>query len=49
MDEADSMVFKKIVKDEIKDQSVVRAIVTKTIALNKKLIWMDAVEHYQLI
>lgn len=49
LDEEDSMVFKKIFNDEIIDQSVLRAIVTKTIGLNKKLIWMDALERYKLI
>ena len=49
LSEEDSKVFKDIVKDEVKDQTALMNIVKKTIASNKKLIWTDALEEYELI
>ncbi len=48
LDQNDSKVFRDIVQDEIGYQDILRTIVTKTIGLNKELIWVDALEYYQL-
>ena len=45
----DSKVFKDIfTKKEIKDQNMLLTIVKKAIALNKDLIWEDALVEYHL-
>ena len=48
LDQADSKVFKALVRDGITDQDLTEKIVKRAIALNKSLIWTDALEEYQL-
>lgn len=48
LDSADSDIFRAIVQNEIKDQDTLRTIVTRAIALNKELVWADALEQYDL-
>jgi hypothetical protein len=48
LDEDDSRIFKNIVQENIDEQSTLLTIVKQAIRLNKKLIWTDALEEYDL-
>jgi hypothetical protein len=48
LDVDDSQSFKIIIKDELKEQDLILAIVKKTIALNRQNIWAEALEEYNL-
>lgn len=45
----DSDLFRTIVKEELKDQTSLMAIVKRAIHLNKDHIWLDALAEYKLI
>jgi hypothetical protein len=45
----DSADFKKIVESEIQHQNAITTIIKIAIGLNKKQIWTDALEEYNLI
>jgi len=45
----DSAAFKKIVESEIQDQNAITIVIKRAIALNKELIWKDALDAYNLI
>jgi hypothetical protein len=48
MNEVDSRAFKEIIKHKLSDQSLLTAIIRKTILSNKELIWEDALNEYGL-
>jgi hypothetical protein len=48
LDKNDSRTFKEIIQKDIKEQSLLLTIVKRAIRLNKKLIWTDALEEYNL-
>lgn len=48
MDEIDSAAFKEIIAAEFPDQLRLTEIVKKTIAINRGLIWEDALNEYDL-
>lgn len=48
MNEVDSLAFKKIIETKLSDQSRLTTIVKKTILSNRKLIWEDALNEYDL-
>lgn len=48
MNQEDSESFVKILKDDVKDQVVLAAIVRRTISVNEGLIWADALKEYGL-
>jgi hypothetical protein len=45
----ESTIFKDIIQTGIKEQDRLLAIVKNAIAINKDLIWADALEEYHLI
>jgi hypothetical protein len=57
LSEEDSKIFKDLLQDVVKeqfqdvvkDQLTLKAIIKKAITINKKLIWTDALEEYELI
>jgi len=48
MNGIDSHTFKEIITAQLSDQSQLTAIVKKTILVNRKLIWEDALNDYGL-
>jgi hypothetical protein len=49
LSEEDSKTFKDIIHNGAKDQESLTTIIKKTIAVNKTLLWTDALKKYKLI
>lgn len=48
LNKEDSYTFKKILQSQILDQNKIEMIIKRIISLNKPLIWINALEEYQL-
>ncbi len=44
----DSLTFKNILNNEIKDQNILLSIIKKALDLNKTYVWQDAINEYGL-
>jgi hypothetical protein len=49
LNDQESKTFRDVVQEEIKEQTVLLAIVKQAIWLNKDLIWMDPLKEYNLL
>jgi hypothetical protein len=48
MNPSDSETFRKLIQDNISDESSLSTIIKKTLADNRKFIWEDALDEYGL-